>query len=101
MRRVWALGLEGVRGLVADSQAYSRRTLGLGLAHGIGLVTLVPRPCAVRQELEAWGCQQPAWPLLLETPGPTQDEAPRRWQGHRVLRQVEGEYKEGRLAPET
>src|SRR5215510_2357620 len=50
-----ALGLEGVRGIVADSQAYSRRTLGLCLEHGIGLVTLVPRTCTVRQELEVWG----------------------------------------------
>src|SRR6266699_4426500 len=32
-----ALGLEGVRGIVADSKAYSRRTLGLCLEHGIGL----------------------------------------------------------------
>ena len=35
-----ALGLEGVRGIVADSKAYSRRTLGLCLEHGIGLVLL-------------------------------------------------------------
>jgi transposase len=96
-----ALGLAGVRGIVADSKAYSRRTLGLCLEHGIGLVTLVPRTCAVRQELEAWGCQQPALPLLLEKPGRTQDEAPRRWHGHSVLRQVEVEYKEGRIAQET
>jgi transposase len=96
-----ALGLEGVRGIVADSKAYSRRTLGLCLEHGIGLVTLVPRTCAVRQELEAWGGQQPALPLLLEKPGRTQDEAPRRWHGHSVLRQVEVEYKEGRIAQET
>jgi transposase len=41
-----ALGLEGVRGIVADSKAYSRRTLGLCLEQGIGLVTLVPRTCA-------------------------------------------------------
>jgi transposase len=34
-----ALGLAGVRGLVADSKAYSRRTLGICLEHGIGLVT--------------------------------------------------------------
>jgi len=32
-----ALGLEGVRGIVADSKASSRRTLGLCLEHGIGL----------------------------------------------------------------
>jgi len=31
-----ALGLEGVRGIVADSKASSRRTLGLCLEHGIG-----------------------------------------------------------------
>jgi transposase len=48
-----ALGLEGVRGVVADSKAYSRRTLGVCLEHKIDLVTLVPRTCAVRQELEA------------------------------------------------
>jgi len=35
-----ALGLDGVRGIVADSKAYSRRTLGLCLEHGLGLVTL-------------------------------------------------------------
>ena len=34
-----ALGLEGMRGIVADRKAYSRRTLGLCLEHGIGLVT--------------------------------------------------------------
>jgi transposase len=96
-----ALGLAGVRGIVADSKAYSRRTLGLCLERGIGLVTLVPRTCAVRQELEAWGGQQPALPLLLEKPGRTQDEAPRRWHGQSVLRQVEVEYKEGRIAQET
>src|SRR5919109_4648628 len=54
-----ALGLDGVRGIIADSKAYSRRTLGLCLEQGIGLVTLVPRTCAVRQELEAWGRTQP------------------------------------------
>jgi hypothetical protein len=47
-----ALGLEGVRGIVADSTADSRRTLGLCLARGVGLVTLVLRTCAVRQALE-------------------------------------------------
>src|SRR5262247_1084704 len=79
-----ALGLAGVRGMVADSKAYSRRTLGLCLEHGIGLVTLVPRTCAVRAALEAWGCQQPTLPLLLEKPGRTQHEAPRRWHGQSV-----------------
>jgi len=95
-----ALGLEGMRGIVADSKAYSRRTLGLCLEHGLGLVTLVPRTCAVRQDLEAWGRQQPALPLLVEKPGRTKDEAPRRWHGHSVIRQVEVEYSDGRVVLE-
>ena len=37
-----ALGLEGVRGIVADSKAYSRRTLGLCLEHRTRLGD--PRP---------------------------------------------------------
>jgi hypothetical protein len=49
-----ALGLEGVRGIVAESKAYSRRTLGVCLEPKIDLVTLVPRTCAVRQALEEW-----------------------------------------------
>src|SRR5215217_1287542 len=95
-----ALGLEGVRGIVADSKAYSRRTLGLCLEHKIDLVTLVPRTCSVRQDLEAWGQQQPALPLLVEKPGRTKLEAPRRWQGQSAMRQVEVEYREGRTAQE-
>jgi transposase len=94
-----ALGLEGVRGIVADSKAYSRRTLGLCLEHKIGLVTLVPRTCAVRQELEAWGQQQPALPLLVEKPGRTKAEAPRRWHGQSVMRPVEVEYRDEQVAP--
>jgi transposase len=90
-----ALGLEGVRGIVADSKAYSRRTLGLCLEHQIGLVTLVPRTCAIRQELEAWGRQQPVLPLLVEKPGRTKDEAPRQWHGQSVFRHVEVEDREG------
>jgi len=95
-----ALGLDGVRGIVADSKAYSRRTLGLCLERGVGIVTLVPRTCAVRQELEAWGGQQPALPLLVEKPGRTKDEAPRRWHGQSMVRQVEVEYSGGRVAQE-
>src|SRR5437899_2497474 len=91
-----ALGLAGVRGIVADSKAYSRRTLGVCLEHKIDLITLVPRTCAVRQVLEAWGQQQAALPLLLEQPVRTKDEAPRRWHGQRVIRQVEVEYSDGR-----
>src|SRR5262249_48429703 len=93
-----ALGLDGVRGIVADSKAYSRRPLGLCLEQGLGLVTLVPRTCAVREELEAWGQQQPALPLLVEKPGRTKAEAPRRWHGQSVTRQVEVEYSDGRVA---
>ena len=96
-----ALGLEGMRGIVADSKAYSRRTLGLCLEHKSGLVTLVPRTCAIRQELEAWGQQQPALPLLVEKPGRTKDEAPRSWHGQSVYRHVEVEYSDGRVAQET
>ena len=95
-----ALGLEGMRGIVADSKAYSRRTLGLCLEHGVGLVTLVPRTCTIRQELEAWGRQHSALPLLVEKPGRTKDEEPRRWHGHSVLRRVEVEDSEGRVAQE-
>jgi transposase len=96
-----ALGLEGVRGIVADSKAYSRRTLGLCLERKIGLVTLVPRTCAIRPDLEAWGRQHPALPLLVEKPGRTKDEGPRRWHGQSVLRPVEVEYSDGRVALEA
>ena len=95
-----ALGLEGVRGIVADSKAYSRRTLGVCIEHKIDLVTLVPRTCTVRQELEVWGQQQPVLPLLVEKPGRTKAEAPRRWHGQSVRRQVEVEYSDGRIAQE-
>ena len=90
-----ALGLQGVRGIVADSKAYSQRTLGLCLEKQIGLVTRVPRTCAIRQELEAWGSQQGPLPVLLEKPGRTQHEAPRYWRGQSVLRSVEVEYADG------
>src|ERR671933_2345262 len=92
-----ALGLDGVRGIVADSKAYRRRTLGLCLEQGVGLVTLVPRTCAVRQALEAWGQQQSALPLLVEKPGRTKAEAPRRWHGQSVIRQVEVEDSDKRV----
>src|SRR5918912_535980 len=95
-----ALGLDGVRGIVADSKAYCQRTLGLCLEQGVGLLTLVPRTCAVRQALEAWGQQQAALPLLVEKPGRTKAEAPRRWHGQSVIRQVEVEYSDGRIAME-
>jgi transposase len=96
-----ALGLEGVRGIVAESKAYSRRTVGLCLERGIDLVTFVPRTCAVRQAREAGGQHQSALPLFGEKPGRTKDEAPRRWHGHSVLRQVEVEDSDGRVACAT
>lgn len=96
-----ALGLQGLRGIVVDSKAYSRRTLGLCLEQKIDLVTLVPRTCTIRQELEAWGQQQPALPLLVEKPGRTKGEAPRRWQGQSVWRQVDVAYRDGRVAQEA
>jgi hypothetical protein len=54
----------------------------------------------VRQELEEWGQQQSALPLLVEKPGRTKDEAPRRWHGHRVMRPLEVEYRDGQVVPE-
>jgi transposase len=91
-----ALELGGVRGIVADSKAYCQRTLGLCLEKGVGLITLVPRTCAVRQALEAWGQQHGALPLLLEKPGRTRQEPPRRWHGHSAIRAVAVEYADGR-----
>ena len=95
-----ALGLAGVRGLVVDRKTSSRRTLGLCLEHQIGLVTLVPRTCAVRQELEPWGQQQSALPRFVEKPGRAQDEAPHRWHGQRVSRHLAVEDSDGRVTAE-
>ena len=92
-----ALGLDGVRGLVADRKAYCKRTLGLCLEQRVGLSTLVPRTCAVRQEVEAWGQQHGGVPLLLEKPGRTRQAPPRCWHGQSVVRRVPVEYADGRL----
>jgi transposase len=100
IRECVALGLNGVRGIVADSKAYCKRTLGLCLEQRLGLITLVPRTCAVRHELEAWGQQQGQLPLLLEKPGRTRQDLTRRWHGRSVVHQVEVEYAEGQLAVE-
>ena len=96
-----ALGLGGLRGIVADSKAYTPRTLGLCRETGMGLVTLVPRSCAIRQEVERWGQQQASLPLLLEKAGKRRSEAPRRWYGRSVTRQGEVEDGQGQatLAP--
>jgi hypothetical protein len=93
-----ALGLDGGRGIGADRQAYSRRPWGLGLARGLGVVTLVPRTWAVRQELDARGGQPSALPLVGEKPGRTQAEEPRRWPGQSVFRQGAVESRGGRGA---
>jgi transposase len=95
-----ALGLEGLVGIVADSKAYSQRTLGLCLEKSIGLVTLVPRTCGIRQELEAWGQQHAPLPLLVEKPGRTTHDEPRRWRGQSVERIVAVEYGDGRVEQE-
>ena len=92
-----ALGLDGVRGIVADTKAYGKRTLGLCLEQRVGLITLVPRTCAVRQEVEVWGQQHGVLPLLLEKPGRTRQAPPRCWHGQSVVRRVPVEYADGRL----
>lgn len=95
-----ALGLDGVKGVVADSKAYSQRTLGLCLEQHVGLVTLVPHTCGIRQEVEKWGQRQSSLPLLIEKPGRTRQEPPWRWYGRSVTRAVEVEYADGRVVLE-
>jgi transposase len=90
-----ALGLGGFKGIVADSKAYSQRTLGLCLEQKVGLVTLVPRTCGIRQEVEAWGQQQASLPLLVDKPARRRRDAPRRWYGRSITREVEVEYDDG------
>ena len=63
-------------------------------------MTVVPRTCAVRQTLEACGRQPPALPRLLEQPGRTKTEEPRRWYGHSGLRSVAVEDSAGRVRHE-
>jgi hypothetical protein len=92
-----ALGLDGVRGLVADRKAYCKRTLGLCLEKRVGLITLVPRTWAVRAALETWGQQQDGLPRLRAKPGRTRQEPPRRWHGRSLTRPVTVEYADGRL----
>ena len=92
-----ALGLDGVRGRVAERKAYGKRTLGVCLEQRVGLITLGPRTCAVRQEVEAWGQQRGGVPLLLEKPGRTRQEPPRCWHGQSVVRRVPVEDADGRL----
>jgi hypothetical protein len=93
-----ALGLDGVRGSVADRKADGQRTLGLGLEKPVGLSTRVPRIGGVRPEVERWGQQQAALPFWLAKPGRTRQEPPRRWHGQRGSRPVAVESADGRLA---
>jgi transposase len=92
-----ALGLGGLQGLVADSQAYNQRTWGVCLEPQVGVVTLVPRTWGIRQAVEAWGQKQSALPLLLDKPARPRREAPRRWYGRRMTREVEVAYDDGRI----
>jgi len=96
-----ALGRDGVRGLVAARKASGQRTRGWCREQRVGLLTLVPRPGAVRQEVATWGQQQGALPLWLAKPGRTRQEPPRRWHGHSVTRPVAVAYADGRLAVEA
>jgi transposase len=100
LKECLALRLEGLVGIVADSKAYSQRTLGRCREQSIGLVTLVPRTCGIRQELEAWGQQHRPVPVLVEKPGRTKRDAPRRWRGQSVERVVAVEYGDGRVERE-
>lgn len=92
-----ALGLEGFKGIVADSKAYSQRTLGVCLEQQVGLVTFVPRTCGIRQEVEAWGQKQSSLSLLVDKPARRRGETPRRWYGRSITREVEVEYGDGRI----
>ena len=96
-----ACGVEGGRGRVAARKAARRRPLGGWLEHKSALVPLVPRTGAVRQERAAGGRAPPPLPRVVETPGRTQHEVPRRWHGQRGLRQGEVADRDGRVAQEA
>ena len=97
MEECVALGLDGGRGMVADRQADGKRPRGVCLERAVGLITLVPRPGAVRQEGEAWGQQHGVLPVWLEKPGRTPQEPSRCWHGQRVVRRVPVADADGRL----
>jgi hypothetical protein len=91
-----ALGRDGGRGLVAASKADGPRPLGGCGEQRVGLIPLVPRPWAVRQEVEAWGPQPGALPRVLAKPGRSRQEPPRRWSGPSVVRRVAVAEADGR-----
>jgi hypothetical protein len=95
-----ALGLAGGKGRVAESQAYGQRPWGLCLEQQVGLVTLVPHPGTMRQEVEEWGQRQSSLPLWIEKPGRPRQEPPRRWYGRSGTRAVEVEDADGRVVLE-
>jgi hypothetical protein len=86
-----ALGVGGDTGIVAESKAYSRRTLGVCLEQGLTSSPSfhAPAPCA--KTSKRGGSNKPPYLLLGEKPGRTKAEAPRRWHGQSVIRQVEVE----------
>jgi hypothetical protein len=86
-----ALGRGGGKGIVADSKAYSQRTLGLCLEPHVGLVPLVPRPCLRRQEVETGGQHHASLPLLVDKPARRRQDTLRRWYGRSITREVEVE----------
>jgi hypothetical protein len=87
-------------GLVADSKAYSQRPVGLWGEQQMGLVTLDPRPCAVRQAGTAWGQPRLPVPLGGEKPGRTQGDASQRWWGQSGERSVDVESADGPVGQE-
>jgi transposase len=51
--------------------------------------------------LEAWGQQHSPLPVLVEKPGRTQRDDPRRWRGQSVERAVAVEYSDGQVEQKT
>jgi hypothetical protein len=72
--------------MVADSKAYCKRTRGLCLEQRVGLITLVPRTCTVRQEAEAWGQQHGALPARKTWSHPPGAAATLAWATYRPPR---------------
>ena len=90
-----ALGLEGVSGIVADSKGYCKRTLRFCLEAGGDSSPWSHAPVRCGRNWRRGGNSSPI-PLLVEKPGRTRQEAPRRWHGQSVPRPVDVEYGDGR-----